>query len=133
MTAGLEFVKLPRQISPQVSSNVCPARRHKILEQHVPLLVRQAAHHGRVALSFKTQTVAEHHEIDVLGKALDESEDLGQGCPALEEQPRMPPGPVVEQRVEHQADPEVLLHVAWQRIETRSRRFEDIPPVLLRQ
>ena len=64
---------------------------------------------------------------------LNEPEGLGQGRPTLEEQPRMPLGTPIEQRVEHQADPEVLLHVARQRIEAGRRRFEDIPPVLLRQ
>ena len=39
----------------------------------------------------------------------------------------------VEEHVEHQADPEVLLHVTRQRIKAVRCRSQDIPPVLLRQ
>lgn len=98
-----------------------------------PFLVRQPTRGGWIALSFEAKALAGNHEINVLRKPVDEPERLGQGRPTFEEQPRMPFGTPVEQRVEHQADPEVLLDVARQRIEVGRRRFEDIPPVLLRQ
>ena len=133
LTVGCQIVDMTCQSGPQAPTNVSEARRPEILEQRGPLLVRQAARHGRVTLSFETETVAEHHEIDVLGKAFNESEGLGQGHPALKEQPRMPLGPLVEQGVENKANPKVLFHVARQRVEAGCRRFENIPPVLLWQ
>ena len=117
----------------QVSANVADARRPEFFEEGGSFPVRQVACYGRVTLPLEAKAVTMDDEIDVLGEPLDKSEGLGQRRTALEEQSRMPVGQSVVERIEDKADPEILLHVAGQRIEAACRRLEDIPSVLLRE
>ena len=128
-----DLVDPPCQGGFHVSANVAAARRPEFLEEGGPSLVRQIACYGRVTFPFEAKTVTVNDEIDVFGKPLDEPEGLGQGRPALEKQVWVPVGQPVVERVEDETDPEVLLHIARQRVEAARRGLEDVPSVLLRK
>ena len=71
-------------------------------------------------------------EVDVLGEAADQPEGLGEGGSALEQQVRVTLGQRVEEEVEDEADPEILLDIVRRRAEAAGRGGDHVAPVPLR-
>src|ERR1700728_4603101 len=74
--------------------------------------------------------VAENGDVDVFGKAFDQTVGLGQRCPALEEQARLPARQLMVERLERPADSEVFLDIADRRAKPvggREKSVETIP------
>ena len=91
----------PRDERPAGVSDCVKARPTLLSTQCLQLINRGAM----------TQVRAKHRHVDVFGETRNESERLRQRCSALEQETRPGVAQSVEQRVEHPADPEVLLNV----------------------
>ena len=61
--------------------------------------------------------VPKHRDIDVFGEAVDQTEPLGQGGSALEEEAGSSLFQAIEQGIQRPADPEVLLDILGCRAE----------------
>ena len=86
-----------------------------------------------MSFSKEAKVIAKDHEIDIFRKPFDESKGFRQGGSTFQKQSGMPVRELLVEQVEHETDPKVLFHIAWQRVQATSRRFEYISSVPLRK
>ena len=79
------------------------------------------------------EIVAEHGNIDVLGKPLDQAVSLRQGRATLEEEARSSGGSLTIECIQGPADPEVLLDIVDRGAEPVGGREKQIEPVACRR
>ena len=78
------------------------------------------------------EVVPENRDVDIFGEAMDQAMGFGQGRAALEEQAGPIGRPLVVERIQGPADPEVLFDIADGSAEPVGRRKKEVEPVAWR-
>ena len=125
------FVQQRRQGRGELAANVGSAGGPQFIKQRLALLVRETTGARRIAIGSEAQSLAIDHEVNVLGEASNQSECLGKRGAALEQELRMTLRQAVVEGIEDEANPEVFLDVARERVESVGGRLEDVPSVLV--